>query len=53
MSLEKRNFKRPNSDKILAAPASQTGGIKGIIAGRLNLNSLLFFIMKHQVFYNF
>lgn len=26
-------YNRPNSDKILAAPAGQTGGLKGIIAG--------------------
>lgn len=26
-------FNRPNSDKILAAPAAATGGVKGIIAG--------------------
>ncbi|CAF0872349.1 unnamed protein product [Brachionus calyciflorus] len=26
-------YKRPNSDKILAAPAQTTGGLKGIIAG--------------------
>ena len=27
------SFKRPNSEKILAAPAQSTGGLKGIIAG--------------------
>lgn len=26
-------YNRPNNDKILAAPAGQTGGLKGIIAG--------------------
>lgn len=25
---------RPNRDKIMAAPAQSTGGIKGIIAGK-------------------
>jgi len=43
MSLDKRNFKRPNSDKILAAPASQTGGLKGIIAGTLKL------VLNHKI----
>lgn len=27
-------YRRPNSDQILAAPA-QTGGLKGIIAGKI------------------
>ena len=30
-------FKRPNDNKILAAPAQATGGIKGVIAGYFNL----------------
>lgn len=28
-------YKRPNSDRILAAPAQATGGIKGIVAGQI------------------
>ena len=30
---ERKLFKRPNNDQMLAAPAQTTGGLKGIIAG--------------------
>lgn len=34
MSFERKQlFQRPNSDRIMAAPASSAGGLKGIIAG--------------------
>jgi hypothetical protein len=37
---ERKLFKRPNNDQMLAAPAQTTGGLKGIIAG-LNINLVI------------
>lgn len=52
--LKQHLFKRPNSDKMLAAAAPTVGGLKGVIAGFLIINDyvrityLLIIILKSQ-----